>query len=192
MRLIKLLGLALTAGFAQAAISISSFDALLDAGSMQFSQPQEFTILEPQANNVFSYEHAIQHKAKKLEVRYAIRPISMIEIDYEDPHNAAPEPNHLFSMLFQTLISDLSSHDGRSPKRDYSQEDAKTKFNADWAAIAAMDVNPKFSSDYKEILLLALHKNNAADAYVMLLYDDYNSVKPEISAVLTSLKFIQK
>ena len=50
----------------------------------------------------------MQHQTKKLAVRYAIRPIAMVQIGYEDPHNAAPEPNQLFPMLFQTLVSDFS------------------------------------------------------------------------------------
>jgi predicted TPR repeat methyltransferase len=39
------------------------------------------------------------------------------------------------------------------------------------------------------MLLLAPHKNNASDAYVIVLFDDYAAVKPEINAALGSLKF---
>lgn len=52
-----------------------------------------------------------------------------------------------------------------------------------------MDVTDDFSDQYDQVLLLAMHKNNASDAYVMVLFDEYQAVKPEINAVLSSLKF---
>lgn len=52
-----------------------------------------------------------------------------------------------------------------------------------------MDVKREFSTQYEQLLLLALHKNNAADAYIIVLFDDYASVKAEIEAVLQSLRF---
>ena len=52
-----------------------------------------------------------------------------------------------------------------------------------------MDVNHDFSTEYEQLLLLALHKNNASDAYVIILFDDYEAVKPEIDLLLESLKF---
>ena len=165
-----------------------TFQQLLDDASLVLVEPEGFVEKEPEENTVLSYEHALQHQTKKLAVRYAIRPIAMVQIDYEDPHNAAPEPNHLFPMLFQTLVSDFS-RGGNSPSNEYSTSDAKSKFNADWAAAAVMDVNHDFSTEYEQLLLLALHKNNASDAYVIILFDDYEAVKPEIDLLLESLKF---
>ena len=165
-----------------------TFDQLLDDGGLVLAQPGNFDVQTPEANEVLSYEHALKHRHKKLAVRYAIRPIKMVEIDYEDPHNAAPEPNHLFPMLFQSLISDFS-RGGSSPSTEYSPDDARSKFNADWASVAVMDVSRDFTTEYDQMLLLALHKNNASDAYVIVLFDDYAEVKPEINAALGSLKF---
>jgi hypothetical protein len=52
-----------------------------------------------------------------------------------------------------------------------------------------MDLMRDFSDQYAKLLLLALHKNNASDAYVLVLFDDYHAVKPEINSVQNSLKF---
>ena len=52
-----------------------------------------------------------------------------------------------------------------------------------------MDVSRDISDEYDQLLFLALHKNNASDAYVIVLFDDYAAVKTEINAVLDSLKF---
>lgn len=165
-----------------------SFEKLLKDSRLKIVVPEEFDVLSGQANKILAYEYALAHTSKKLAVRYAIRPISMVSIDYDDPHNAAPEPNYLFAMLFQSLVSDFS-RGGNSPTREYSRKDAQEKFNADWAAAAVLDVTPEFSRDYDQLLLLAIHKNNAADAYIMVLFDDYHSVKQEINLVLASLKF---
>lgn len=168
--------------------TVYTFQQLLDDAGLTLHEPDGFIKKEPEENTVLSYEYALQHQQKKLAVRYAIRPIAMVQIDYEDPHNAAPEPNHLFPMLFQTLVSDFS-RGGNSPSNEYSTSDAKSKFNADWAAAAVMDVNHDFSTEYEQLLLLALHKNNASDAYVIILFDDYAAVKSEIDLLLESLKF---
>ena len=112
----------------------------------------------------------------------------MVEIDYEDPHNAAPDPDHLFPIPFQSLTPDFS-RGGSSPSNENSTAGAKTKFNADSAGVAVMDMTRDFSDEYDEVLLLALHKNNASDAYVIVLFDDYADVKPEINKVPGSLKF---
>ena len=183
-----LLALMTFCGAAQAQNAPYTFEQLLDDGGLVLERPAGFDTQTPEINEVLSYEHALKHRHKKLAVRYAIRPIKMVEIDYEDPHNAAPEPNHLFPMLFQSLISDFS-RGGASPSNEYSASDARSKFNADWASIAVMDVTRDFSEEYDQMLLLALHKNNASDAYVMVLFDDYSAVKPEINAALDSLKF---
>lgn len=174
------------AAHAQNTNTAYTFEQLLDDGGLTLELPPGFKRLAPEANNVLSYEYALQHKDKKRAVRYAIRPINMVEIDYEDPHNAAPEPNHLFPMLFQSLISAFS-RGGSTPSNQYSASDARSKFNADWAAVAVMDVTRDFSGEYDQVLLLALHKNNASDAYVIVLFDDYAAVKPEINSALGSL-----
>ena len=185
---ILVLVVAIFHGDASAQDAPYTFAQLLYDGGLVLEQPDGFEVQTPEVNDVLSYEHALKHGQKKLAVRYAIRPIKMVEIDYEDPHNAAPEPNHLFPMLFQSLISAFS-RGGSSPSNEYSTSDAKTKFNADWAGVAVMDVTRDFSDEYDQVLLLALHKNNASDAYVIVLFDDYAAVKPEINAALDSLKF---
>lgn len=109
-------------------------------------------------------------------------------MDYEDPHNAAPEPNHIFTMMFTALIGQLSSG-GSSPHREYQQQEAQTRFNADWAALSVFDVEPEYSTDFSQAFLLALHKNNLSDAYMVILFNDYSEIKPALEQVMQSLRF---
>lgn len=164
------------------------FQQRLSEAGLTFTAPQGFKPLPPVANPLLAYEHAIRSQDGKLEARYAIRPLSRVKIDYSDPHNSAPEPNHLFNMLFASLVEQLSSG-GDTPRREYTDEQAKELFNADWAAAAVFDVSQQLSQDYTQGLLVAIHKNDQADAYMVYLFNSYPDVKQRIHTTLPSLRF---
>lgn len=58
----------------------------------------------------------------------------------------------------------------------------------DRAGVVVLDVTRYLTREYDQ-MLLTLHKNDASDAHVMVLFDDYAAVKPEINAAPGSLKF---
>jgi len=179
--------LTITAGCDKNTLS-GPFQQRLKEAGLTFTAPQGFNPLPPLANPVLPYEHAIRGQDGKLEVRYAIRPLSRVRIDYSDPHNSAPEPNHLFNMLFVSLTEQLSAG-GDTPRREYTAEQAKELFNADWAAAAVFDVSQQLSQDYSQGLLVAIHKNDQADAYMVYLFNSYPEVKQRIHTTLPSLRF---
>lgn len=179
--------LAVTVGCNRDTLS-GSFQKLQHEAGLVYTAPQGFQPLPAVANPLLPYEHAIRAEDSKLEVRYAIRPLSRVKIDYSDPHNSAPEPNHLFNMLFASLAEQLASG-GDTPRREYNQEQAAELFNADWAAAAVFDVSHQFSQDYSQGLLVAIHKNDRADAYMVYLFNNYPEVKQRINASLPSLRF---
>lgn len=177
------------AGSAAPALSaVTSFEQLAAEADLVFVSPEGFDDVEPRANPLLSYERAIRHHTGALEVRYAVRPLGRVQIEYEDPHSSAPEPEHLFPMMFNSLIAQLSAG-GHSPSREYPPEQARELFNADWAAASVFDVDPEFSRDYREGLLIALHRNGKADAYVVYLYNDYTAVKTLVDDTLSALSF---
>ena len=165
------------------------FKGLLDEAGMAYEQPEAFSAIQIQPNALLSYEHAIRHKDGQLEIRYIIRPIKRLEIEYNDPHNPAPNPNDMFHMLFETLSGRLSG--GRyNPDRTWPPSEANKLFHADWAAVSAFDVERPFSKDYKEALFLAIHKDHHADAYVAFLYNDFDKVRELVKQNLSSLVFL--
>jgi hypothetical protein len=182
--LVALLLLLAGGRFAQAL----TFDDLLAEADLNYRQPNGFGTVEARVNEVLSYEQAVRRQDNALEIRYAIRPLFRMTIQYEDPHNAAPDPNHLFPRMFQSLVDNLSQG-GHAPATEYPIEQAKGYFNADWAAAAVLDVSPKFSQEFSQALVVALHKNKSADAYMVFLFDDYEKVKVAIKSNLNSLKF---
>lgn len=114
------------------------FIDLLDGSGLIYEKPQTLIDLKPRDNSIISYENALRDKNNQFEIRYVIRPISMLEIDYKDAHSSAPTPNHIFPLLFQTLVNNLADLSNSSTK-EYSPIDAKKFFNTDWAAVALIN-----------------------------------------------------
>ncbi len=167
---------------------VAKFADLLDEAELVLVPPAAAAAVPTQPNPVFSYEKALRTADGLLEIRYAVRPLGRLKIDYDDPHGSTPDPNHIFPLMFESLASQLSG--GRyAPSRVYSPEQASKDFNADWAAASVFDVTPEFNSPFSQGLLLALHRNKVSDAYVIFLFDDYAQARPSIKAAMTSLRY---
>ncbi len=186
--LLALVAVCVSAAAATETVSKQAFERLLEESGLRVEARQAFADIPIQRNPVLAYEHAMRHESGALELRFIVRPLGRIEIEYNDPHNAAPEPNHLFPLLFESLTQHLAANNDTSSST-LSEIEAREKFNAQWAAVAAFDVDPEFSSEYKNAILLAMHKNDLADAYTLFLYNDPEKAKPLISETLGIMSF---
>jgi hypothetical protein len=165
-----------------------SFDGLLVEGELLFNPPQGFVDLPAGRTPVLDYERALRSPDGQLEIRIAVRPLKRLVIDYDDPHGAVPNPNHIFPLVFESLATRLSG--GRhAPSNAYPPDRAREKFNADWAAAAVFDTVKDFDTGHKQGLLLAIHRNKVSDAYVVFLFDDYATVKDSMKAAMKTLVF---
>lgn len=72
---------------------------------------------------------------------------------------------------------------------EYTPEQAKNLFNADWAAASVLNVASQFSTRYREATLLALHKTGKADAYAILLCDEPDRAKALVREAPRALYF---
>jgi len=166
-----------------------TFEQLLVESGMALAAPDGFAAAEVRPNARFIYDRAYASPDGALEIRYAVRPLGRIRVDYEDPHSAAPDPDHMFPLMFQSIVTRLS--DGRhSPTREYPSAQAREKFNADWAAAAVFDMDFGFATKHRQALVIAMHKNALADAYAIFLFDDYEPVKQRINDNLSALRFL--
>ncbi len=165
------------------------FKKLIDESGLLYVPPVDFIEIKPKANPVLHYEKALRHRSGELEMRLIIRPLGRISIEYNDPHNASPEPNHLFPLLFESLLSELSRGGGNTHNSVYPQTQAKKLFNAGWASAAVFDVNPGFSETYSQALLIGIHKDGQADAYIVFLYNKPSDAKTLIQAAISTLSF---
>ena len=173
----------------QAEAGASAFERLVAEAGMVFRVPDGFQPVAPGADPLFSYERALINGDGSLEIRYAVRPLARIIVDYQDPHSATPDPNHMFPLMFQSVVG-LLSNGRHTPSREYPREEARDRFNADWAAAAVFDVSTELDTHHQQALVVAMHKSKLADAYVIYLFDDYQQVKPQINAGLSSLRFV--
>ncbi len=166
----------------------NSFDALLVEGGLSYTPTPGFNEAPIEPDYVMPYEKRLLSDDGQLEVRYAIRPLGRIEIAYEDPHSSAPRPNDLFEMLFRTL-SETMAGKAHVFSRAYLAADARKEFNAGWAAIGVFDVLPDISKAFRQAMLIAIHQNDKADAYILLLTNDLAANKERIKQVRGSLGF---
>jgi hypothetical protein len=184
-----LLGWATWAWAAPPAVGVADFEALLAEAELQFRPPQGFVDLPAGRTRLLDYERALRSPDGSLEIRLAVRPIKRLRIDYDDPHGAAPDPNHVFPLVFESLASRLAG--GRhAPSNLYPPEQAREKFNADWAAAAVFDTIDEFASDHSQGLLLAIHRNKVSDAYLVFLFDDYAAIKDRLNDAMRTLVFV--
>ncbi|MFV2061526.1 MAG: hypothetical protein ACC653_12645 [Gammaproteobacteria bacterium] len=171
-------------------VSKLDFSKLLQEGGLELKKPASFTQRVVHYDTTFPYEYVLRHNNDLMEIRYSIRPIDRVKIEYQDPHNSAPQPNYLFNMMFESIITQLAST-GFNPRREYPVEQSSSRFNAGWAAAAVVDVSTQYSTMFRHALLLALHKDDLADAYVVFLYNDYQKIKQLLDKELSTLRFVQ-
>ena len=165
-----------------------NFAELLDEAGMVFELPQGYAPLPVEFNEVLPYQYRIVSDDGRVEVRYVIFPLSRIEIDYQDPHSSAPEPDHLFTLLFPGILTEISGW-GRYKSKEYPEGEALRLFKADWAAVAVLEVIPEFSSDRRQALVVALHRNGHADAYQIFLGRDLKQLGEEVKRIQAALRF---
>lgn len=166
----------------------ASFDRLLEESGLVLNKGDRLVDDVVPETDLYAFQKALRHRDLPVKIYYAVRPLARMKIDYEDPHSNAPDPDHIFPMVFQALIGRLAVN-GSSPSRVYPQAKARELFNADWAAAALFDTEPDLNSGYRSALLVAIHKNARADAYALFVFDDPKPVKAEIDAALASLRF---
>ncbi len=146
-----------------------AFEDLLEEGGLVFQPPTDFK-KKPLHGAFSGFDQRLMHE-DGTELLLLVRPLSRIEINYDDPHSAAPEPNSVYSMVFHAYLGRLSTR-SNTPTREYSEEQANALFNADWAAAAIFDLTGPLAEEKKQGLLLAIHKDNKADVYCLFLFDD--------------------
>jgi len=171
-----------------------TFTDLLDRASLTFQKPvglEETKIIE---NRQMNYEYAIKYPKKRFEVRYAIRPLDNLIHDYEEkeknknPGDINIHPNKLYSSLLQVTALNISG--GQLPEIIvFDKEAVKQEFNADWGATTFVEVGKEFGQKYKYCMIVAIHKDNIADAYFFYLADSKDDFDKLMDPAFHSLKF---
>lgn len=137
----------------------------------------------------WQFDRAWRSADGRLELRLMARPIARMRIDYDDPHSAAPNPDHVYPLVFQSLIGQLAAAGSTTPTRFFPAARARGMFNADWAAMAAFTPDPALKTDFREAMLLALHKKQQGDVYLLFLMNDPAAQKARIRKLMKMVRF---
>ncbi len=164
------------------------FAKLLKETEVELEIPSDFEEIPVPQTEVFSFEKAWRKKDGSVEIRLALRPIRRMVIDYDDPHSSAPDPNDMYPLMFTAMIGQFARQ-GEMPVRDVPFELARKTFRADWASIAMFGADPALDTSHREGMLLALHKNRTADAYLLILYDDPDHSRQLLKELIKVVRF---
>lgn len=172
----------------------SAFQEKLLKAKMTFEMPKGFQETAIIANNQMNYEYAIKHIEKNFEVRFALRPLDdLLKAYHEKESNKKPgevnvNPNKFYQGSFVATAMNISG--GKMPKGSpFPQEAVKAEFNADWGAMTIVEAGKEFGQEYKYCMLVAIHKDNIADAYYFYLANDQETLKELVQPVFHCLKF---
>lgn len=170
------------------------FINLLNRSEMTFNQPDEYFETQTIENQQMNYDYAIINNAKDFEIRYAISPMDEMLKDYNDRNkneksgSVSIHPNKLYVGLFHSVIFNVSG--GKFSKiNEFNPEAVKREFNADWGAIAMVEVGKEFGQNYKYCFLITIHKDNVGDAYCFFLSNTKEDIMKNLQVPFHSLRF---
>lgn len=170
------------AGFRAAPPALpAGFQQVLKAARMEF-RPPAGTVPTPVLKNAqMDYDYAVRVPGKHVEIRYAIRPLDKLLAEYRlsksKKGEAMVDPNELYSSLVTVVALNISGGDMPETK-DFPAAAVKQEFRADWGTTTMVRAGKEFGPKYAKCMVVALHKKNAADAYVFYLFDQPADLGP--------------
>ncbi len=171
-----------------------TFKELLFLGNLTFEPSAGFKEVGVIENIQMNYEYAIKHTKNKFEIRYAIRPLGELMREYEKfeknkkPGEIQISPNKLYTTLLQVTALNISG--GQEAKiTEFNPEAVKTEFNADWGGTTFVKVGKEFGQNYTYCMIVAIHKDNFADAYYFYLSDKTEGFSELMNPAFHSMKF---
>ena len=171
-----------------------TFTDLLDRANLIFQKTEGLEATKIIENRQMTYEYAMKYPKKNFEVRYAIRPLDNLLRDYEEKEknkksgDINTHPNGLYSSSLQAITLNISG--GQLPEIAVFDEQAvKQEFNADWGATTFVEVSKEFGQQYQYCMIVAIHKDNIADAYFFYLSNSKDGFEELMFPAFHSLRF---
>lgn len=176
-------------GFSQ---SLTEFEDLVKECGMSLSIPSSFVESKIIANKNMDYEYAVKYPDKDFILRYAIRPIQY-KIYPNDSVKKAVESkikirNTTYEANLKSVLYNISGGYDYEFKA-FDKSSAKDEFNADWGAITLVELRSEFGKGYRFCMIVALHKDNVADAYYFYLSNAQDSFPISMRPLFHSLRF---
>lgn len=154
-----------------------NFTSLLDRAGMTFTRPDSLVEVALVKNSQMLYEYAMASSDRHFEVRYAIRPLDSMLAQYrrdtaqKQPGSYHANPNGMHAALFLAVLANISGRGIPKSLRTFDSTAVKNEFGADWGAVTGVPVSGDFGKGYRFCSAVAIHRNNAGDAYCFYLAD---------------------
>lgn len=150
----------------------AEFERLLQETRMHFEQPEGFTPVPVQRGQGWTYQHAVRSPSGNLEIRYRIDSLARIAAERAPVERGLTEfvgvaTNTMHAAVAAATAFNLSGGNVH-PLNPFPVESVRAEFGADWAAIVGFLI-PANSPipDYRVAWLIALHRDDRADAYIL-------------------------
>lgn len=107
----------------------------------------------------------------------------------KQPGEINMSPNKLYQGSFVAIAINIAGGKMLKGSSKFPPEAIKAEFNADWGAMTMVEAGKEFGQDYKYCMMVAIHKDDVADAYYFYLANDQQTLKELMQPVFHSLKF---
>ena len=172
--------------------NFKEFKSILDECGMQVSIPNEFVESKIIDNDDMAYEYAIKYPDKDFELRYSIRPIRYKKYANDTVQNEMESQrgfrNSQYRIILQTVILNITGGIDYRIK-EFDKESVKEEFNADWGATTFVNLNSNFGKGFKYCMLVAIHKDDYADAYYFYLSNSKDKFSESMDPLFHTLRF---
>lgn len=172
------------------------FTEALQRSHMTFLPPKGYTKTKIFPNRQQDYVYALISPDKKVEVRYAIMPLDSMIAKYKRPREKDEimiDPNNLHETMFTviTLNTSMGALSGGNPQEPsiFDSAAVMNEFGADWGATVGIPAGKEFGQDYKYCLIVALHKDDRADAWLFYLANDNKEIEQHLMDAFHSIRF---
>ncbi|GAA4094166.1 hypothetical protein [Mucilaginibacter panaciglaebae] len=172
---IALLFVSITAGAQSKTNNVeANFTRLLSQARMTFKMPAGAVKAPIVKNKQLTYQYAVKYPGRGIEIRYAILPKGLPPQHNQAPLNGKPagpvnDPFDTFSMGVATKVAG-GIKDPKMQIGGFDPVQAKKEFGADKVTFWMINLqNNSFGTSYKFCNMVAMHKNNGANAFVFYL-----------------------
>ncbi|MFF5382504.1 hypothetical protein [Pedobacter suwonensis] len=174
-----------------------SFEKIISHNNLMLDQPEGFVKTEPIKNSAMLYEYAVIDTSKHIEIRYAIRSLTERVKEYKKWLETKKEgeirinPNTMLSATLMAIAMNIAGGSNKPPSiQQFPDPAVKKDFNADAGFFTIVTPTKNFGKDYKFCMVVAIHKEDIADAYTFILTDEMENLKKYITpTIFNALRF---
>lgn len=173
----------------------TSFTNLLTRAQITFMPPGGLMEVEPIENSQMHYQYALKFPDKNFEVRYTVRPLDSMITQYNDwlknkkAGTGRVDPNKLHAAALYAIMMNISNGSRPPQIKAFDSVAVRKEFNADWGATGVCVPGGDFARGYKYCEVVAIHKDNMADAYCFYLSDDVSYFQTLLIPIFHAMKF---